>query len=172
MAALPPDLETLLRVQDFLFHEAALLDQRRNRAWLDLLAADIVYRAPARDTLYGVDLDEEFSDPHGIHYLNETKATLTTRVAKLESNTAWAEAPPSRTRRFITNVRIVAQTDETISVSSYFHIYKSRLETTEDLYIGERRDVLRKAGDSFEIAQRLILFDQTVLLVKNISIFL
>lgn len=172
MAALPSDLEMLLRVQDFLFQEAALLDDRQNRAWLDLLAEDIFYRAPTRDTLYGVERDAEFSDAHGMHYLNETKATLTTRVAKLESNTAWAEAPPSRTRRFITNVRVTAQENDALHVTSYFHVYKSRLEATEDLYIGERRDVLRRVGTTFEIARRLILFDQTVLLVKNISIFL
>ena len=173
MVSLSRQLETQLLVQEFLFHEAELLDRRRFRDWLDLLADDFTYKVPTRHTVYWKTLEEEFDDINtGMLYFDETKETMTTRVAKLETNTAWAETPPSRTRRLITNVRVKRDDSETLAVESYFYVYKSRLETTEDVYIGERRDVLRRTGDSFQIVSRLIHLDQTVLLVKNISIFL
>ena len=173
MVSLSRQLETQLQVQDFLFQEAELLDRRRFREWLDLLAEDLTYKVPVRQTVYWKTLEEEFDDlEHGMQYFDDTKETMTTRVAKLETNTAWAEVPPSRTRRLITNVRVKSDDGATLSVESYFYVYKSRLEATEDVYIGERRDVLRRAGDSFQIVSRLIHLDQTVLQVKNISIFL
>lgn len=172
MLDLSNDIETTLRVQQFLYHEAELLDRRRLRDWLDLLADDLVYRVPVRHTRYWKSLEEEFDDPSGMHYFDETKESMTTRVAKVETNTAWAEVPPSRTRRLITNVRVKSDDGNELAVESYFYVYKSRLENTEDVYIGERRDVLRRVEGSFQVASRLIHLDQTVLMVKNISIFL
>jgi biphenyl 2,3-dioxygenase beta subunit len=170
---LSEDLETQLRVQNFLFMEAELLDGRRFREWLELLTDDIDYKCPARQTLYSDAPDAGISSsPLEIFYFDEIKETLEARVAKLETNTAWAEVPPSRTRRLITNVRIKRDVGDEIEVHSAFYIYKSRLETSEDVYIGERRDLLRRDSDGFKIARRLIILDQAVLLVRNISIFL
>lgn len=173
MVAIDEDLLLQLRVQNFLFREAELLDHRQNREWLALIADDIQYKVPARETLYNATLEEEFSRTDlGMYYMDETKETLTARVAKLETNMAWAEYPPSRTRRLVTNVQVKQSSADGIEVHSNFYIYKSRLEKSEDLYIGERRDLLRPVGDSFELVRRLVYLDQTVLLVKNISIFL
>jgi hypothetical protein len=38
--------------------------------------------------------------------------------------------------------------------------------------VGRRKDTLRKVGDSWQIVQRELLLDQTVLLAKNLSIFI
>jgi 3-phenylpropionate/cinnamic acid dioxygenase small subunit len=166
-------LETRLQVEDFLYHEAELLDRRRFRDWLNILADDFIYKMPARHTVYWKSIDEEYEDlDHGMLYFDETKETMATRVYKLETNTAWAETPPSRTRRLITNVRVKQDHGDELDVESYFHVYKSRLENTEDTYIGERLDRLRRKGDSFEVVRRVVRLDQTVMLVKNISIFL
>ena len=173
MVSLSRSLETQLLVQEFLFHEAELLDRRRLRDWLDLLTDDFTYKVPTRHTRYWTSLEEEFDDlATGMLYFDENKETMVTRVAKIETNTAWAEVPPSRTRRLITNVRVKSDDGNELAVESYFYVYKSRLEHTEDVYIGERRDTLRRVGDSFKIASRLIHLDRTVLMVKNISIFL
>jgi 3-phenylpropionate/cinnamic acid dioxygenase small subunit len=166
-------LETQLLVQEFLHHEAELLDRRRFREWLELLADDFSYKMPARHTVYWKSLDEEFDDlDHGMQYFDENKDTMSTRVYKLETNTAWAEVPPSRTRRLITNVRVKSDDGNELKVESYFLVYKSRLEHTEDTYIGERLDTLRRVGESFQIVSRVVRLDQTVVMVKNISIFL
>ena len=173
MVNISRSLETQLQVQEFLFHEAELLDRRRHREWLELLAEDFSYKMPVRHTVYWKSLEEEFDDlATGMLYFDENKETMTTRVAKIETGTAWAEVPPSRTRRLITNVRVKSDDGSQLAVESYFYVYKSRLENVEDTYIGERRDVLRRVGDSFQIVSRLIHLDQTVVMAKNISIFL
>jgi 3-phenylpropionate/cinnamic acid dioxygenase small subunit len=173
VVSLSRNLETQLLVQEFLYHEAELLDRRRFRDWLKLLAPDFRYRMPARHTVYWKSLDDEFEDlEHGMQYFDEDRESMSTRVYKLETNTAWAEVPPSRTRRLITNVRVKNDDGNELDVESYFMVYKSRLEKTEDTYIGERLDRLRRVGDSFEIVSRVVRLDQTVVMVKNISIFL
>ncbi len=173
MVSLSRSLETMLMVQEFLYHEAELLDRRQFHDWLDLLADDFTYKMPTRHTVYWKTLDEEFDDLNtGMLYFDETKESMSTRVYKLETGTAWAEVPPSRTRRLITNVRVKRDDGDELAVSSYFYVYKSRLESTEDVYIGERLDTLRRVGDSFQIASRIVRLDQTVVMVKNISIFL
>ena len=46
------------------------------------------------------------------------------------------------------------------------------METDQDMFVGERQDVLRRVDDSFKIAKRTIILDQAVLTAKNISVFL
>ena len=43
------DLVTRAEVEDFLYHEAALLDEWRLDAWQDLLADDACYYVPSND---------------------------------------------------------------------------------------------------------------------------
>ena len=40
--------ELRLEVEDFLYHEARLLDERRFHEWLDLFTEDVVYWMPTR----------------------------------------------------------------------------------------------------------------------------
>ena len=71
----------------------------------------------------------------------------------------------------ITNVRVVEDAGSELSVESNFHLYRTRLKSEEDSWIGSRRDVLRRTGDSFLIAKRTIMLEQTVLLSRNLSNF-
>ena len=59
-----------------------------------------------------------------------------------------------------------------VEVDSYFLAYRTRLETDQDMYVGLRQDLLRRVDGQLRIARRTITLDQTVLLAKNISIFL
>ena len=62
-------------VQDFLFREARLLDERRLTDWLDLLADDIHYFMPIRRNIKFGDWDLEFSDPESeISYFDEVES--------------------------------------------------------------------------------------------------
>ena len=40
--------------------------------------------------------------------MDETKATLAGRIARLDTGMAWAEDPPSRTRHLVSNVEVKA----------------------------------------------------------------
>jgi 3-phenylpropionate/cinnamic acid dioxygenase small subunit len=80
--------------------------------------------------------------------------------------------PPSRTRHLITNVRVGKDDGKQIEARSNFLVYRTRMETDQDLFVGTREDRLRRVDRSFKIARRTIILDQAVLNAKNISIFL
>jgi 3-phenylpropionate/cinnamic acid dioxygenase small subunit len=93
-------------------------------------------------------------------------------VRRLETDTAWAETPPSRTRHFVSNLLIApaARDDECLAAMN-FMITRTRGEQGYQLFTGRREDTLRRLGDgSFRIAKRRILVDQTVITATNLSI--
>ncbi len=161
-------------VAEFLYHEAELLDDRRFRDWWALFSDDAIYWMPVRrNVLTGPgDVSAEF-EPHGGNaYFFDTKEALRLRVERLYTGSAWAEAPPSRTRHLVSNIRIKRQAGDELEVHSNFLVYRTRLEHDRDLYVGGRIDRLRRADDRFLIAHRTIILDQAILDAKNISVFL
>jgi 3-phenylpropionate/cinnamic acid dioxygenase small subunit len=161
-------------VEDFLYYEAELLDERRFHDWLDLFTDDAKYWMPVRDnrlTLPGA-VSEELAAPGDNAYFDDTKETLRLRVERLYTGADWAETPPSRTRHLVTNIRIKRDSGGEVEVHSNFLVYRSRLEDYQDQFVGSRVDVLRREADQFRIASRTIVFDQAMLAARNISIFL
>ena len=168
----PLDDQLLRRIERFLYREAFLLDARRFDEWVELFSEDVRYWMPVRATKPLKPGVEEFANEDELAFLDETKDTLCQRVAKLATGMAWAEEPPSRTRHLITNIEAEeGDSDSEILVSSYFMVYRTRLETKQDLFVGQREDILRQVGSSFRIARRKIMLDMTVLMSDNISIF-
>ena len=158
-------------VERFYYDEAALLDAHRYEDWLALFTDDTFYFMPLRRTRMQREMDREFTKPGEMAFFDDTKAQLTSRVAKLLTGRSWSEDPPSRTRHLITNVRVVEDDGAELAVESNFHLYRTRLKSEETSWIGSRRDTLRRADGSFRIAKRTILLEQTVLLSRNLSNF-
>jgi 3-phenylpropionate/cinnamic acid dioxygenase small subunit len=156
-------------VEQFLYAEAALLDARKYRDWLELVTDDIHYWMPIRRTVTVGDLDMEFTKPGAMAYFDDDRPLLEMRVKKLEAATAWSENPPSRSRHLVTNVRITGVAGDEITVEACFHLYRTRLNSEVDSWVGRRTDVLRRAGESFRLARRHIFLDQTVILATNMS---
>jgi biphenyl 2,3-dioxygenase beta subunit len=158
-------------VERFYYDEAALLDAHRYDEWLALFSDDANYFMPIRRTRMQRELDREFTKPGEMAFFSDTKTLLAGRVAKLKSGRSWAEDPPSRTRHLITNVRVVRDNGRELEVESNFHVYRTRLNSEESSWIGSRHDVLRRVEGSFQIADRKIFLEQTVLLSRNLSNF-
>ena len=157
-------------VEQFLYAEAALLDARRYRDWLGLVTDDIHYWMPIRRTVSTADLDLEFTKPGEMAYFDDDRMLLEMRVRKLEAGSAWSEDPPSRSRHFVSNVRILGVEGEEITLEAAFHLYRSRLNSEEDNWYGRRLDVLRRAPDGgLRLARRHLFLDQTVILSANMS---
>lgn len=158
-------------VEQFLYEEAALLDAHRYEDWLSLFAEDATYFVPIRRTRMARELDQEFTKPGEMAFFNDTKPLLAARVAKLSTGRSWAEDPPSRTRRFVANVRVTGDDGSELTVESNFLLLRSRLDSQEDKWAGSRRDVLRRQGESFQIAARAVFLEETVLRSRNLSNF-
>jgi len=156
-------------VLEFLYLEADLLDSGRFEEWLGLLAEDIVYRMPARLTTRKRD-ESGFSETTDI--FTDNLASLRVRVARFGTNFAWAEDPPSRTRHFITNVRVQrSENVDEVDVRANLLLYRSRADQpVPDLFSAERHDRLRKVSGSFRLACRTIYLDQTVVNARHLSI--
>jgi 3-phenylpropionate/cinnamic acid dioxygenase small subunit len=161
-------------VEDFYYLEAELLDERRLREWFELLAEDIRYWMPLRhNPLERPDsVGEELSQPGEAYYFDDDWKSMKIRVERAYSKIAWAEVPPSRTRHLITNIRIKKDNGRELEVNSNFLVYRTRMESDKDIFVGARQDTLRREGEGFKIARRTIILDQAVLDAKNISVFL
>ncbi|HXQ16769.1 MAG TPA: aromatic-ring-hydroxylating dioxygenase subunit beta [Caulobacteraceae bacterium] len=156
-------------VEQFLYAEAALLDARRYRDWLALIAEDIHYWMPIRRTVTNSDIEREFTKVGDMAFFDDDRAMLEMRVKKLEAGSAWSEDPPSRSRHFVSNVRILDVAGDEITLEAAFHLYRTRLNTEVDSWIGRRTDVLRREGESFRIARRHLFLDQTLIRATNMS---
>ncbi len=159
------------RLEQFYYEEAACLDEARFTDWLELFAPDARHWVPVRQSRLTGQLDEEFTKPGEIALFDDDLDTLGIRVRKLQSEYAWGENPPSRTRHFYTNIRATARDEESLSVTSNFIFFRGYLAADEDWWVGRRDDVLRPHEDSFRIARRHVYLDQTVVMAKNMSHF-
>jgi 3-phenylpropionate/cinnamic acid dioxygenase small subunit len=170
---IPVGSELYNRIVEFLYEEASLLDQLRLKEWAARLAQDLVYCAPLRETR---PMDQQnASFVRTVQHFHDDWRSVMGRIARLTATkSAWAEDPPSRTRRMVTNV-LVAKTPKAdeFAVTSYLLITRSRFNFSEyDLISAERRDLLRQDGASFKLARREIILDQAVLGTPNLAIFL
>ena len=167
----PLGSETYNRLLETLYDEAAALDERRFDDWVALLAKDLIYQAPIRLTRTGVNLDRDVM--RTMFHFDEDYNSILMRTGRLQKS-AWAEDPPSRCRRFITNVRVAAcEIDGEYEVVSYLYLERSRGDNPHnETLTAERRDVWRAGEQGFTLARREIIVDQSVLGMSNLAIFL
>jgi 3-phenylpropionate/cinnamic acid dioxygenase small subunit len=177
----PADLAHLLlkeEVEAFLYQEAELLDERRYEEWLDLFTDDARYWMPIRRNVPPDAPERAFTrEGADVNWFDEGKDTLARRVAQIRTGVHWAEEPPSRMCHMVSNVQILrAEPPEgrpaEVTVKSRFLAYRNRVETETDLLVGKREDLLRRVNGGWRIARRMIVLDQSVLLVKNLTFFL
>ncbi|RQH04896.1 aromatic-ring-hydroxylating dioxygenase subunit beta [Paraburkholderia dinghuensis] len=158
---------------EFLVDEAELLDTLKLAEWSELLAPDIEYNVPQR--LTRPVRQQDGTTIRTVQHMHDNLGSLMLRVRRItDTRSAWGEDPPSRTRRMVSNVRVYGtEKPDEYKVLSYLLVSRSRFDFDYfDLIPCDRHDVLRKDGDSFKIARREILIDQSVIGTPNLGIFL
>ena len=174
------DLARLLlkeEIEQFLYREAELLDERRYEEWLALFTEDAQYFMPMRRNVPHDEPEREFTRAGiDVNWFDEGKDTLTRRVKQILTGIHWAEEPPSRICHMISNVQVLAATPggaspSEVTVKSRFLVYRNRVETETDFLVGKREDLLRRVDGGWQIARRKIILDQSVLLAKNLTVF-
>lgn len=158
-------------IEDFLFHEAELLDRDEHEAWLGLLTPDVLYLARVRQTLRRAG-GSGFSD-HSMH-LSDNYTSLQMRVLRHQTSSDWAEDPPSRIRHFITNVRVRQGEDSGgYQVTSNALLVRTRAdEAKSETISAERHDIIRREETGWKLARREILLDHTTLPTHNLSFWI
>ena len=142
------------RVEEFLYAEAALLDSWRLDEWLTLFTADGRYLVPTTDLPDG--------DPQkDLVFIDDDMVRLRARVERLKSRHGHREYPSSRTRRFISNLRIKME-DGDIVVTSSFLVYRFRMGESSP-YIGWYEHRLKRVDGELKIQHRKAVLDMEAL---------
>lgn len=149
------ELPTRPEVEDLFYKEASLLDDWQLQEWLGLLTDDATYQVPPTDVPEG--------DPRNTLFLIADDAfRIRSRVKQLLGKSAWAESPHSRTRRIISNVRILGRDGDAILVSANFAVYRMRYEAV-DTYVGHYEYKLIRVGHELRIRERRAILDNEAL---------
>ena len=143
---------TRQQVEDFLYEEAALLDAWRLDDWLKLLTEDAVYNVPSNDRP-----DADSKDT--LFIIADDIRRIRARVTRLKDKSAHAEYPPSRTRRMISNVRIVERNGSALKVEASFIVHRFRRNEGIRAFVGHYRYQLRVEGGKLKIARREAIID-------------
>jgi len=169
------DRDLVCRVEQFYYREARLLDERCFQQWLALLDPSIEYLIPsrhvpmpdpgARDTEAFLAVDRELGriGPDASPLRHDRFLQLAMRAMRPYKVTAWAESPPPRTRRMITNVEVEPLDESGYRVYSNFHLFFSQGGADNHSYIGCRRDVLRDVEGQFRIVRREVITDWDII---------
>jgi p-cumate 2,3-dioxygenase beta subunit len=142
---------TRSEVEDFLYAEAALLDEWRLDEWLALFTEDATYSVPPTDAP-----EAEPSDT--LFLIADDAARLRSRVEQLLGKSTWSENPHARTRRLISNVRIRKSEGSHADVTANFIVVRLRTHQTAT-YVGRYEYVLERRGDGLRIQHRRAVLD-------------
>lgn len=151
-------------VEDFMYQEAALIDDWRLREWVDCFTEDGQYVVPALDCDPQLAMD---GDPRTMLCLvADDRRLISARVDRLENVRAHAEHPRTRVRHLVTNVRPVWTGDDRLEVHSNLAVHWSHHDA-EGTYVAKARHRLVWLGgddapSAFAIAERRVVIDATV----------
>jgi p-cumate 2,3-dioxygenase subunit beta len=142
---------TRAEIEGFLYNEAALLDEWRLQEWLELLTDDATYQVPPTDL---PDADAR----NTLFIIADDALRIRSRVRQLLGKSAWAENPRSRTRRMISNVRVLGRDNGNIRITANFVVYRMRYELT-DTYVGRYEYTLTRIDGKLKIRERKAILD-------------
>jgi len=115
--------------EDFLYHEAALLDAWQLEQWLGLFAEGARYEVPTAGN------NEQANSDHDLFYIADDWFRLKHRVARLMKKSGHSEYPRSNGLRLISNVRVLGQDDNgDTRVTSAFITYRSINDQTQNYF--------------------------------------
>ena len=106
-----PTVNRWHEIQNFLFHEANLLDERQWDNWLDLYLENAEYWVPYK-------WDQQSPTDH-VSLFYEDFTLLRMRIDRLKNELSPTETPPSRTNHHITNVTILDDRAESLTAKAY-----------------------------------------------------
>jgi ethylbenzene dioxygenase subunit beta len=133
--------------EQFLVHEARLLDEGRFDEWLALFAADAWYWVPSEPN--------QASPRDTVSLIYDDRRLLETRVRRLASPRIYSQEPRSRTSRIIANVTIEQAEGNACTVRSKFQLLEYRRET-QRIFAGTSLHRLVRAGDGIQIAWKRV----------------
>ncbi|WP_051785939.1 aromatic-ring-hydroxylating dioxygenase subunit beta [Endozoicomonas numazuensis] len=104
---------------------------------------------------------------------NNDEFILSIRVMRAFKPNSWTDNPPPRTRRFVSNVEVLASDQENcFETYSDLMVSYSRHQKDNHPLSAQRKDLLRLEGGEFKIVQREVILDWNVITGPSLSLFL
>ena len=136
-----------MTVEQFLYHEARLLDTGQLEAWLDLFTEDATYWLP---------LERAQADPYETSSLiHDDRTLLELRVRQARHPRAHARQPLARTVHQVSNVLVASEAKDEVMVHSTLQLVEFRNER-QRVYGALVEHRLRRSGDSYRIAHKRV----------------
>ena len=138
--------ETKQQIEEFLYTEARLLDQRDYKQWVTLFADDATYWVPAGDEV----------DPNeSVALIYDNKKRLEERLIRMGSNRFWAQQPVTSTCRIVGNVMARDKSNGEVEVQSRLIMTLLRRDKKEMLS-GVCDFRLRRVEDGYQIVNKTV----------------
>lgn len=164
--------DTYNQVLGHYYEEATMLDNMQFQAWGATLAEDLIYSVPLRHTRT---MKNRAADVvKSMQHYDDNYMSMMGRIMRFSGDSAFAEDPPSRIRRFVSNLQVyeTEQANE-LNAVSYLLITRNRFDDDFfDLIPCERHDLLRNVDGAFKLAKREVIVDQSVIGTANLAMFL
>ena len=142
----PPALD-LDHCEQFLLHEARLLDEGRFNEWLALFTPQAWYWVPSQP---------DQADPiETVSLIYDDRRLLETRVRRLASPRMYSQEPRSRTSRIVANVTIETSERDSCTTRSKFVMIEYRRDQ-QRLFGGTARHGLVRAASGVMIAWKRV----------------
>lgn len=138
--------------EDFLYHEAALLDEWRMDEWFALFVEGATYEVPCAGSPDSVDSAED------LFYISDNYFRLRHRVARMNKETHHSEFPHSVVTRMIGNVRILGSGEMGTEIGCVFITHRSKNDVLS-VYCGHHRYVVRTIGGRIRIVSKKTFLD-------------
>ncbi|KCZ58672.1 aromatic-ring-hydroxylating dioxygenase subunit beta [Hyphomonas chukchiensis] len=138
--------------EDFLYHEAALLDGWQLDEWFALFIEGASYEVPTAGA------PDDADSAEALFYIADDYFRLGHRVKRLNSKQAHSEWPRSKTLHTVTNVRILGADADGVKVTSYFVTYRTKNNVTHT-FVGRHYYVLRKIEGQVRIVSKRSMLD-------------
>jgi len=144
-----PDGDSRAALEEFIIHEARLLDERRFRDWMALFADDGTYWVPA--------VPEQKSPFDQASLFYDDRGLMKTRIERLEHPRIHVQTPPSRTAHLVGNIAI----EEADGAKGEFVVGSTVImveyrDEAQRVFAGRQRHRLRRDGDGFRIVQKRV----------------
>jgi len=149
-----------LEVEQFIYHEARLMDENRYDEWLALWDDDALYWVPSnRD-----DIDPK----REVSLIYDDRVRLDTRILRLKSGLAHSQEPKSRMRRLVSNFEIENGSEGEITTSSNFILAELR-RGKQDIFAGRTIHRLRQVNGGFKMAYKKVLLVNNDEYIDNLT---